>query len=302
MFTKKKTCGVCGYRVTPTKEEIYVAEEPRGFMDALTKPPMRFSAMDCPRCGCQIALAVRFPRVDLPPITERDDADEERWRKMKIKNIAAICKKNKYAVIYERYTEGGGVVQYIGDGAAAYPVTGLPALDKESLLTIFDVPEKQREDWFVQVAGIPSEISFEDMDANEKPVEREAISIAYSGKTLKPLQTRRGLVFIESRYLSPVSDILDVLELYERITPGGTPYIVAKAGFLLQAVIMPYDVISQQFVDNLKRLTEQCVLSLDLREREKALARAAEPEQYSLNVDPATGEIVEEESEVADNA
>lgn len=49
MFTKKKTCGVCGYRVTPTKEEIYVAEEPRGFMDALTKPPMRFSAMDCPR-------------------------------------------------------------------------------------------------------------------------------------------------------------------------------------------------------------------------------------------------------------
>ena len=136
----------------------------------------------------------------------------------------------------------------------------------------------------------------------EKPVEREAISIAYSGKTLKPLQTRRGLVFIESRYLSPVSDILDVLELYERITPGGTPYIVAKAGFLLQAVIMPYDVISQQFVDNLKRLTEQCALSLDLREREKALARAAEPEQFSLNVDPATGEIVEDESEVADNA
>ena len=79
--------------------------------------------------------------------------------------------------------------------------------------------------------------------------------------------------------------------------PGGTPYIVAKAGFLLQAVIMPYDVISQQFVDNLKRLTEQCVLSLDLREREKALARAAEPEQYSLNVDPATGEIVEEGKE-----
>jgi hypothetical protein len=29
---------------------------------------------------------------------------------MKIKNIAAICKKNKYAVIYERHTEGGGMV------------------------------------------------------------------------------------------------------------------------------------------------------------------------------------------------
>ena len=31
---------------------------------------------------------------------------------MKIKNIAAICKKNKYAVIYERYTEGGGVAKW----------------------------------------------------------------------------------------------------------------------------------------------------------------------------------------------
>lgn len=76
MFTRKQTCGVCGYRAMPTKEEIYIAEEPRAFVDALTKPPLQFSAMDCPRCGCQIALAVRFPRVDLPPITERDDADE----------------------------------------------------------------------------------------------------------------------------------------------------------------------------------------------------------------------------------
>ena len=221
---------------------------------------------------------------------------------MKIKSIATICKKYKYAVLYERYGRNGGVIQYIGDGGAAYPVTGLPALDKESLLTIFDVPEKQREDWFVQMECVPSEINFEDADANEKPVEREALSVVCSGKTLKPLQTRRGLVFIESRYLSPVSDVLDVLELYERITPNGTPYIVAKAGFLLQAVIMPYDVISQQFVDNLKRLTEQCALSLDLREQEKARAQAEEPKQYSLNVDPDTGELVGGESEVADNA
>lgn len=76
MFTKKKTCGVCGYRVTPTKEEIYIAEEPRGFTECLTKPPTRFNAIDCPRCGCQIALAIRVPRVDLSQIAERDDADE----------------------------------------------------------------------------------------------------------------------------------------------------------------------------------------------------------------------------------
>lgn len=52
---------------------------------------------------------------------------------MKIKNIAAICKKNKYAVIYERYGESGGVVQYIGDGAAA--------TDKTAKCPLYYTPE-----------------------------------------------------------------------------------------------------------------------------------------------------------------
>ncbi len=219
---------------------------------------------------------------------------------MKIKNIAAICKKNKSVVLFERYNDEGEVVlQYIGDGAAVYPVIGLPVLDKESVLTIFDVPEKQREDWLVRSMGVPDGISLDDVDGTEKPVEREAISIVYSGKTLKPLRTRRGLVFIESRYLSPVSDVLDVLELYERIAPSGTPYIVAKAGFLLQAVIMPFDVINQQFVEKLQELTRECALSLDLRKQEAERANAAAPEQCSLKVDPDTGEIIDK-SEVAD--
>lgn len=162
---------------------------------------------------------------------------------MKIKSIAAICKKNKQVVLFNRYSDSGTISQYIGDGSAVYPISGLPELDEESILTIFDVPEKQREDWLVRYRDIPEGISFEDTDTTEKIIEQGNLSIVYSGKTLKPLQTRRGLVFIESRYLSPVSDVLDVLELYERVTPFGAPYIVAKAGFLLQAVIMPCDVI-----------------------------------------------------------
>lgn len=159
---------------------------------------------------------------------------------MKIKSIAAICKKNKNIAIFERYSDDGDILtQYIGDGSAVYPVVGLPQLDKESLLTILDVPEKDRDNYFVKTLGVPAGISFEDTDETERHVEREGISIIYSGRTLKPIRTTRGLVFIESRYLSPVADVLDALELYERRTAEGTPYIVAKAGFLLQAVIMP---------------------------------------------------------------
>lgn len=78
MFSKKKTeCRVCGYRFTPERENIYTAEEPRSMADMLTKAPTRFSAVDCPVCGCQIRLADRAPRIDFPAIVERHDADAE---------------------------------------------------------------------------------------------------------------------------------------------------------------------------------------------------------------------------------
>ena len=49
---------------------------------------------------------------------------------MKIKSIAAICKKNKNIAIFERYSDDGDILtQYIGDGSAVYPVIGLPPLD-----------------------------------------------------------------------------------------------------------------------------------------------------------------------------
>lgn len=49
---------------------------------------------------------------------------------MKIKNIAAICKKSKTVVLLNREIEDGGTVeQYIGDDAALYSVAGIPLLE-----------------------------------------------------------------------------------------------------------------------------------------------------------------------------
>lgn len=124
---------------------------------------------------------------------------------MKIKSIAAICKKNKNIAIFERYSDDGDILtQYIGDGSAVYPVIGLPPLDAESLLTIFDVPEKDRDNYFVKTLGIPAGISFEDSDATERQVEREGISIIYSGRTLKPIQQRAGWYSSKAAILRPL--------------------------------------------------------------------------------------------------
>lgn len=101
---------------------------------------------------------------------------------MKIKSIAAICKKNKQVVLFNRYSDSGTLSQYIGDGNAVYPISGLLELDEESILTIFDVPEKQREDWLVRYRDIPEGISFEDTDATEKIIEQGNLSIVYTTK------------------------------------------------------------------------------------------------------------------------
>jgi len=203
---------------------------------------------------------------------------------MKIKNIAAICKKRKRVKLFKKYNSDGDLLaQYISDGAAAYPVCGLPELDEEGVLTIFDVPEIDREKWYVECDPIPDGINLTDTDENESPVKNSNFSIVFDGKILKPISTRRGMIFIDSRYLSPLADVLDVLELYERATPSGTPYIAAKAGLLLQAAIMPRNVINADFVEQLQELARQCAVSLDLREREQAQA-VGEPEKDIFDI------------------
>lgn len=209
---------------------------------------------------------------------------------MKIKAIAAICKKNKRAVLFNRRDADGDVsAQLIGDGVALYPISGLPELDRESVFTIFDVPEKERDTWAVQYSEVSDAINLEDADATEKIIEQGEISIVCAGKVLKPLQTSRGLVFIESRYLAPISDILDAVELYERRTADGAPYIVAKAGLILQAAIMPQDVITALFVKQLHEIATECSRTLEFAELQKQARQTGGAAQFSIN--PATGEV-----------
>ena len=52
---------------------------------------------------------------------------------MKIKNIAAICKKNKSVVLFERHNDEGDVIlQYIGAAARYIRLSGFPCLTKKA--------------------------------------------------------------------------------------------------------------------------------------------------------------------------
>ena len=216
---------------------------------------------------------------------------------MKFKSIAQICKKSKTAVLCDHSEGENNVSQWVGDGCAIYPIYCLPYLEENNVYTIFDVPKKQWDGWDFKHIEMPKVYCIDDVIKDEYKVEYEGMSITYLGRMLRPLRTQNGLVFIESKYLAPLADVLDVLELYERKTLGGQTYIAAKAGFILQALIMPYDVISKDFVKRLDELTLQCTAAL--RTKEYHLTDVAyTPEQFTFAgelVDAETGEIIGED-------
>lgn len=54
---------------------------------------------------------------------------------MKIKTLAALCKKAGVFYLYDRITDDGEVAeQWLGNGGAVYPLHGLPYMQENNLL------------------------------------------------------------------------------------------------------------------------------------------------------------------------
>lgn len=93
---------------------------------------------------------------------------------------------------------------------------------------------------------------------------------SYSGRARKQVgidctaAERLEIEFSYEFYKAALEDVIDMVQFYERTTPQGGSYIVAKAGFLTAAVIMPY-VISKKFADELEELSYQCRHFLNTR-------------------------------------
>lgn len=212
---------------------------------------------------------------------------------MKLKKVASICSKTKIFCLYDREESDDRVSQWLGDSSAIYPITGLPYMDEDNIYSMFDISAKQQEKIIFRHQRAPEGINLSDTDPTEHRIEEESLSLVYDGGVLKPLQTRNGISFIQNKYLQPLEDVIDMVQLYERETPQGTPYIVAKTGFFLAAVIMPYSVINDKFVYQLSELAQQCRRALEAQKATRPAAEHAEDRQCGINVDESTGEIIE---------
>ena len=52
---------------------------------------------------------------------------------MKLKKVASLCGKTKMFCLYDRAERDDVVSQWLGDGYAIYPITGLPYMDEENI-------------------------------------------------------------------------------------------------------------------------------------------------------------------------
>lgn len=192
---------------------------------------------------------------------------------MKLSKIGALCKAYKRFVVYNV----GLGKQWVSDGYAAYPLYDLPPLSSESVLTIFDVPDDKRgKMFFDEKEGEPLGLDFSDYVTDEVELRPCSIGIIWHGAVYLPFKSREGVLFVDKKYLSPFEEIP---VLYERWTPGGAPYIVAKRGMLIEGIITPAGIATCELADLLCEIGELTAeVAVDNAPGEK------EPEQEEMDV------------------
>lgn len=176
---------------------------------------------------------------------------------MKIKAIAAICRKSKEA----RILTGTYGEQYIGNSEALYQVNGLPQLDKESLLTVFDVPAKARENWNVTCQELQDELNMEKQQQWEE-LELMRIKLEVDEKKMMPLVSSQGVVFVDTEYLKPLQGVGDYTKLCAHYTKSGKLLIVVKVGLIVRALIWPEE-MRLYTINKLERMAELARLAVD---------------------------------------
>ena len=181
---------------------------------------------------------------------------------MEIKRIINLCKKSGALILYEN--EGQ---QWISDGYVLFPLMNLPHFDEETICRTYDISEKKAAKMTIRhELTLPQSISIADDVNGEMPCEFDEELF----NRLVPVQTTRGLTFIQKQYLTPFADTpADMLYLFERHGPTGNLYFAVKVGFQLMGILVPYDCVNESFVERIERVCEQCKVALQEKKERK---------------------------------
>lgn len=169
---------------------------------------------------------------------------------MKFKDIAAMCRRRKYA---ELFTDEESEIQFVSDGTAAFKLEGIPKVSAKMLLRMFSVDEKEKEKWFFTDSELSKDSCLAESVANERILENftDALCFDFLGNELVPVKVSNGILLINRQYLKPFEKG-EYIKFYER-AHGDKKYIAVKDGFELKAVIAPF-CVRKDFVERLENV------------------------------------------------
>ena len=176
---------------------------------------------------------------------------------MKFKKVESLLKSKKTIIICQ-----GPDCQWIGDGQAFYPCYEFPVLDEVTLPVLFDIPVDKRDTYTVLIKGLPKNFSFMDTVKDECPINRGVFDFLIEGTRLEPVETSQGMVLIGKKYLVPYSDEKEGIQLYERASTTGAPYIAVKKGFMLVGIIKPINIIDEKFISTMENIVNSSKIAL----------------------------------------
>lgn len=216
---------------------------------------------------------------------------------MKLKKIAGLCKASGKIMLYDRQIDGGVISQWIGDGYSVYPLDGLPYMEMEHIVSIFDLSTKQQEEMIFRHEQAPATVSFDDCADDEIMVEPEIITVIYGGAVLQAICTHDGLCYIQEKYIGPLRGDYKGVEIFRRKSESGMTYFAVKAGLMLVGIIMPHTgALNDTFALTLERMARETRREVGLNEmREVVDGGAWGGNLTGPPVDPETGEIIEED-------
>ena len=166
---------------------------------------------------------------------------------LKIKKIVDMFAKGKHIRLYDVEP-----MQWISDGAAFYPLEGVPRFNEFTLRKTYDIDDKVL---ILTENALPEALCFEDASVEENVVLPDKIQLQPHGEATTSFRTQNGVTFVKSRYMDKISANEDTM-IYERVSRDGYIYLAAKEGMLVKALILPMICPSKDYISDAEELVQ----------------------------------------------
>ena len=219
---------------------------------------------------------------------------------MKTSKVAQLCKASRDIVLVNMDDGGRRPDQWVGTAQTLYPLSGMPTMNKAQIYALLDVTEKQEgKIRYTEKSADKIGFNVREFDDTEEAIEPRGINIVYGGSVLVPFDTSKGIRLVDRAFITAMAKDIDMLMFYERQTAGGTIYIVARKGLLLEGVIMPrYDAGGDiHLAAFAQRFAERMQVARDIAEAQRTEEDTRSGDQQLSLIDKETGELLEPQTD-----